>query len=168
MTPRKVIVGGASVEIHPHKIVSTYPDGAVSEFWPVAGDNPAFSEEDKAEFARYAALAGYSDPMQYGLEHDVTHHWVAERLGWEHSRVVWADAHKCIGETIEFDQSVTAEEGWPRRCQDEEHIVNSLQRFMNTGAKDDHGVLDALFGERLPAVAHALLVFLRPWLVTKE
>jgi len=92
---------------------------------------------------------GYLNAMQYGLEHDLTHSWLAIRLGRPHSLVVWADAH-----------------GVPQLPKqlydDEEHLVNRMQYYLNSGIEDeDFGVLRRTFGDQLPDVASKLWLFLR-------
>lgn len=71
--------------------------------------------------------------------------------------MVWWDAHG------QPDDPST--QGWRDL---EEHIVIRMQRFINTGERDeDYGVLEAHFGRDLPLVARDGLLLVRPWLVSE-
>lgn len=146
---RELRFPSAWVVIHADRVESTFDeDGSVSLFCPPVG-KPAFEAA-----ARYA---GYADSMLFGLEHDAFHHVVAHRLGWRRSWVVWWDAHG------QPDDPAT--QGWRDL---EEHIVIRMQRFINTGERDeDYGVLEAHFGRDLPLVARDGLLLVRPWLVSE-
>jgi hypothetical protein len=150
---REIRLPKALIEVCSDRVRTIFEDGAVSEFVPPTHD---------PEFIRVAHWAGYGDPLTYGLEHDVTHSWVAHRLGYGVSRVVWADAHE--GTDSERDRERVLGIGFPDRCDDEEHCVNRLQRYINQGSPDEFGVLDSTFGAELPSVARELLLVLRPWL----
>lgn len=137
--------GSATVRVHAQRVESTFrEDGSVSRFIPPVG---------KPDFEWEARCAGYVNPLQFGLEHDVLHHVVAERLGWTRSYVVWWDAH---GQPHDPDT-----QGWRDM---EEHLVMRLQRFINLGERDEYGVLEAQFGEGLGAFARHALLLVRPWL----
>lgn len=56
---------------------------------------------------------------------------------------------------------------WSRWVADEEHLVVSLQRYVNTGLLDDFGVLEATFGAELSVAAGELILVLRPWLAMR-
>lgn len=119
-------------------------DGAISSFWPMV------ERPDLDEFVKYAKFFGYANPMQYGREHDVIHSWLAKKLIKPFSRVVWCDAHKI------------SQENFKRECEDEEHLVNRMQKYLNTGETDtDYGILVNTFGTHLPEVGAALWKDLR-------
>lgn len=119
-------------------------DGAVSSFWPMV------ERPERVEFVRCAKMFGYVDPMQYGREHDVIHSWLAEKMGKLFSRVVWCDAHKVDRKDFQ------------RECDDEEHLVNRMQRYLNVGELDvDYGILANTFGTHLPEVGASLWKDLR-------
>lgn len=147
--PRELNFWTAQVLVYPYHVESRfYEDNSVSVFYPPT---------QKEEFVTHARYAGYVDPIQFGLEHDILHHHVAELLGWERSHVVWWDAHG------QPDEPETKE------LRDyEEHIVMRLQRYINLGEKDDdYGVLEGLWGYRLPDIAADALSVMRPWIGDK-
>lgn len=151
--PRVVEFLAAEVEIWPFKVVSRFlEDGSVSEFWPPV---------EKPSFREAAAEMGYSDPMRYGLEHDLAHHLLAEVLGWPHSRSIWADAH---GRTKGADGS---DRPMPPSVAYDEHLTNRLQRWVNLGTADPFGALEYELGDRMPWVGRRLLELARPWLGIK-
>ena len=122
-------------------------DGKASEFIPPIHD------QDFIDAARYA---GYGDAWQHGYEHDLMHAYVADLMGWPHSWSVWAAAHGKGGPR--------PMEQWSQRVKDEEHLVVSLQRYINTGKQDEYGKLLEAFADRLPNVALGGLMIMRPWL----
>jgi hypothetical protein len=139
-----------TVEVFDTYVRTTFKlDGRVSWFHPPVHD---------PDFITAAHYAGYGDPMQHGLEHDVVHAYVADALGWPHSYSVWSDAHA-------KDRTAIPMAKWSQRVKDEEHLVVSMQRYMNTGQLDPYGKLEAAFGSDLNRHAKALLALLRPWLV---
>jgi hypothetical protein len=133
-------------------IKTMYDDGMFSIFVPPTDD---------PEFCRIAAWAGYGDPIQYGIEHDIAHSFVANTLGYEVSRVVWADCHGGTDEArAREDKNV-----YPT-LDDEEHLCNRLQRYANTGAEDEFQIIDKVFGG-IGGLQDAALEFIRtarPWL----
>jgi hypothetical protein len=143
--PRRLNFWSALVFVYHDHVESIFYEGdPVSVFYPPI---------EKEEFVAHARYAGYVDPMQFGLEHDVLHHHVAELLGWERSHVVWWDANG------QPDEPETKE------LRDyEEHIVMRLQRYINLGERDDYGVLEDLFGDKLPDIALEALCVMRPWI----
>jgi hypothetical protein len=146
--PRELNFWSARVLVYQDHVESRFhEDDSVSLFYPPT---------QKAEFVEHSRYAGYVDPTQFGLEHDILHHHVAELLGWERSHVVWWDAHGQPDEPGNKDLRDY-----------EEHIVMRLQRYINTGEKDDdYGVLEELWGFRLPSVAADALGVMRPWIST--
>lgn len=122
------------------------PDGRVNHF------HPAHPLRD-AWYRDVVAWAGYTDPIRYAFEHDLTHLWLAERQGRETSQALIDGLE---GKTIaEMSPEVAAEE----------HLVNHLQRYVHTGLLDDeHGCLVAAFGDNLPAAAGELRkLYARAW-----
>ena len=143
---RELWFRSAVVRVHADHIESRFYGGAASRFYPPIG---------KPEFVEHARFAGYVDPMQFGLEHDIMHHVVSTCLGWERSPVVWWSARGCP------DEPETQE-----RRDYEEHMVVRLQRYINTGKLDeDYGLLEASFPCGLPYVVRQAIVSARPWLV---
>lgn len=125
---------------HDH-VTTRFPDGAQSDHWPPVTD---------PTYIQTARLFGYTNPLQYGLEHDLTHNWLAEFRGHDWSEVIRAAA---VGKRDPDKQQV---------YDDEEHLVNRLQYYINTGRlDDDYGVLGAMFGSDLPFIAMRLWRFLR-------
>lgn len=60
-------------------------DGSVSCF------HPPVEDQGFRDAARYV---GYGDDAwRHGVEHDLTHAWLADRMGWPHSWSVWSAAH---------------------------------------------------------------------------
>lgn len=137
--------GATYVRVFRHHVDTTFKeDRAVSSFWPMV------ERPDLDEFVRCAKMFGYVDPMQYGREHDVIHSWLAQKLKKAFSRVVWCEAHK------------VPQDDFKRECDDEEHLVNRMQNYLNTGETDaDYGILANTFGPNLPEVGAALWKDLR-------
>jgi hypothetical protein len=122
-------------------ITTRFPDGIQSDHWPPVHD---------PVYVQVARQFGYTNPLQYGLEHDLTHSWMAQHQGKDWSEVIRADA---LGTRDPEKQGV---------YNDEEHLVNRMQHYLNTGrTDDDYGVLTATFGTDLPFVAMRLWRFLR-------
>lgn len=123
------------------RIVATFSDGAINTF-----DLGAL--RDDAEYKEIAAWAGYADAWQsYGIEHELTHHWLATRLGWPWS---WS-LHD------------NPPQPWPPHVAWEEHLVNRLQRYMMTGKADEFNVLERVFAYNLWEASEALHEELRRW-----
>lgn len=124
----------ASVQIGERDIIATFKDGAINRFcFVIMGDDE--------EYRAIARWAGYGDDWKrYAIEHELTHHWLADRLGWEWS---WS-LHD------------NPPQPWPAHVAWEEHIVNRLQRLARAGGPDEFGVLDALFGRGLSAALEDL------------
>lgn len=155
MNGRVIEFRTASVRVFEDRVETTFKeDGSLNTFYP-----PIY----KADFVWAGIEMGYphSDAgiMRYGLEHDITHHWLADELGWPHSWSIWSAAH------AKPDTLPKPGQKWSQRVADEEHLVNRLQKYINTGELDtDYGVLAGTFGDKLPQVAGRLLVLLRPWI----
>lgn len=148
---RVVEFKSATVEIHDHIIRTIFrEDGSSADMWPPTGE---------AWYQDVARSMGYTDALLYAREHELVHHWLADHMGWPHSWSVWSQAHGTW-------DSTKPNRPWSQRVADEEHIVNRLQRYLNTGEVDvDYGVLTGTWGERLPAVAVELMGVLRPRVV---
>lgn len=113
-------------------------------------------------FCSAAHEMGYSDIMRYAVEHELSHQHVSLALGRTCSWVVWDDAHKA--DKVEGQEPPEWADAWPYRPQDEEHLVNRFQRFVNLGIDDQEGCLRALFGDRLEEMAREFVKLARPWL----
>jgi hypothetical protein len=125
--PAVVIFRTARVAVENGVITATFGDGKRNEFYlrAMAGN---------VEYRRIARWAGYGDDWQrYGIEHELTHHWLADRLAWRWS---WS-LHEDLPQP------------WPEHIAWEEHVVNQLQRQMMTGEPDEFCVLEGLFGDSL-------------------
>lgn len=93
---------------------------------------------------------GYGrDWRRYSIEHDLTHHWLADFLGEPYSEAIWLGAH---GVSI-------PQEKWHWSLSHEEHLVNSLQRYVRTGEVDAWDWLHRKFGsdENLAEIKSSLL-----------
>lgn len=110
--------------------VSVFPDGRVNTMHLPSVDAP--------DYHAIAAWAGYgADWRRYNREHDATHHWLADRLGWRWSACLHDPEPVGIGEASQAHK-------------DEEHIVNRLQRQVRTDEDDEYGQVQRLFGDGLP------------------
>jgi hypothetical protein len=137
--------------------VAVYPDGTVTTFSEDGSQAIATVKPGDQGHIEAARHAGYGDDQYRMLvEHEIAHSFVADQLGWPHSWSLWSAAHG-TGEKRPMS-------GWSPRVRDEEHLVVSLQRFVNTGQEDAYGKLWEAFGEDLPAVARRFLAVSRPWL----
>lgn len=153
---RELIFRHARVNVFADHVDTIFEDGAISSFWPFAPR----SEEGIKVFLDAAKEMGYVNPMQYGIEHDITHAFAVDaihdmardipRWAWRGvSGVVWAQAHPGF-ELKQQDRD------------DEEHVINRLQKYLNTGEVDnDWGVLEDLFGYNLPRVGQVMWRLLR-------
>lgn len=122
-----IIFRTASVEVGEHEIVATFSDGKVNRF------GLAWMENDE-EYRRIARWAGYGDDWRrYGVEHELTHHWLADKLNWRWSWSLHSDVPQ----------------PWPEHIAWEEHLVNALQRQMMAKQPDRFGQLQGLFGSAL-------------------
>jgi len=137
---KRLFFGDVEVQVHPNHIRTQFRDGAISKFFPPV---------EQPDFQLCARMFGYTNSMQYGLEHDTAHSWLAHAKGLPHSEVVWAEAH--------------GRKDLPAQVyDDEEHLVNRMLRYLNTGqVDDDYKVLEGTFGKRLPSVAQTLWKVLR-------
>lgn len=118
----------AAVTIEEGIVTAIFSDGKVNEF------NTHWA--DRGNYRDIARDMGFRDDWQhYALTHELTHHWVADRLGWNWSWAVHDDIH--------YEGEMPAHIAW------EEHIVNKLQRLVMSGQEDEHGVLQALFEPNL-------------------
>lgn len=116
----------ANVTISEGIVTAVFKDGKTNEFNTHWLDRP--------EYRQIALKHGFSEDWRfYAYTHELTHHWLADRLGWEWS---WAI----------HDNQDHPIDGMPAHIAWEEHIVNRLQRFLMTGKRDEHGVLYAVLG----------------------
>jgi hypothetical protein len=77
---------------------------------------------------------GYGDNwMLYGIEHELAHHFIADKLGWSYSWSIYQNPYQ----------------PWPDHVAWEEHLVNSFQRYCRLGERDKYGQLENIFGSRL-------------------
>jgi hypothetical protein len=96
-------------------------------------------------YKQIARDQGFGEDWQfYAYTHELTHHWVADRLAWNAS---WA-----VYENVQYRGEMPAHIAW------EEHIVNKLQRYVMTEQPDEYCVLDAVFGDTLKQARLELLL----------
>lgn len=96
------------------------------------------------------------DQWRMVVEHEVAHAFLADALDLPHSPSVWAAAHGAGDRT--------AVGHWPQHIRDEEHLVVSFQRYVNSGLRDPYDRLGHTFGDRLPGLAGRFVRLVRPWL----
>lgn len=149
MLPYRCFLRTAVVSVQPDRVETRFTeDGsiAVAEVDPGDADHISASRQ-----------AGYGDDQRRMLiEHEVAHSYVADLMSWPHSWSVWSAAHGS-GEKRPMSQ-------WSSRVRDEEHLVVSLQAYVNTGIEDRYGKLREALGDDLPSVARGFLAVARPWL----
>lgn len=101
--------------------------------------------------------AGYGgDQLKMVREHEAAHAFLADEQNLPHSPSVWAAAH--------HRGNRSAMGHWPQHIKDEEHLVVSFQRYVNSGVKDQYDKLGQAFGDDLPALGNRFLRLMRPWL----
>jgi hypothetical protein len=126
------------------KVEIVFHDGAVSEAYPPWGD---------PEHIAASWYAGYGgDQWRMMMEHEISHALLSDLLGQPHSFSVWSHAHGTGQPGKKMSQRVL----------DEEHIVTSFQRWINTGQWDGYDKLS-----KIPDIGEAADQFLqlaRPWL----
>ena len=111
----------------PDHTVSIFPDGRTNTMHLPSVDAP--------DYHAIARWAGYGDDWRrYNLHHDATHHAIADWLGWRWSACLHDPEPVAIGDASQAHQ-------------DEEHIVNRLQRQVHTGEPDEYGQVQRLFGD---------------------
>lgn len=79
---------------------------------------------------------------RYAIEHDLTHHWVADTMGWPHSYSLYSAGQRQI-QNLPYHSPNG--ETWSDRVREEEHMVNKLQRFVRLGTPDEFGVIQTKF-----------------------
>ncbi len=137
--------------------LAIFPNGVDTTFredGSVATAEVDWGDPEHIEAAWHAGYGG--DQYRMLIEHEVGHSFVADQLGWPHSWSVWSAAHG-TGDKMPMSQ-------WSQRVLEEEHLVVSLQRFVNTGIEDEYARLRHAFRDRLPEVAKAFVATARPWL----
>jgi hypothetical protein len=119
----------AAVDVDKRGIRATFSDGTKNSFHLSAMSSVP-------EYRNVAEWAGYGDDWQrFGREHEIAHHWLADRLGWPWS---WS-LHD------------NPPQPWPAHVAWEEHICTRLQRLSRTGERDEFKVLPMVFGSDLAA-----------------
>lgn len=151
-------VGGCSFDIgFRTAAVAVRPEGVETRFREDGSVAAASVHWGDPDHIAASWLAGYGgDQYRMLVEHEIGHSFIADELGWPHSWSLWSAVHGS-GEQRPMEE-------WSGRVRDEEHLVVSLQRFVNTGCKDREGRLEAVFGPRLPHVARQFVAVARPWL----
>lgn len=119
----------ATVRLSAGVITATFPDGYVNEMNTHWLNTP--------EYRDIARWAGYGDQWRlYALEHELTHHWLADRMGWNYS----------------YSLRENPPTPWPQHVAWEEHLVNALQRLAVTGEQDPYRVPNLIWGDHLERV----------------
>lgn len=122
----------ATVEVNRY-VFSTFTDGHTNLYDPLWPEQ----ERDAAKRDAYLQVvdwAGYgNDYRRYGIEHELTHHLIADALGWRWSWALHDPPHP---------------EPWPEHIAWEEHLVNAAQRFFRTLTPDPDGAFQAAFRGR--------------------
>jgi hypothetical protein len=119
----------ATVTIEDGIIRAVFSDGRINELnthWV-----------DKPDVHAAAQEMGYDDNWQrYITEHELTHHWLADRMGWKYSYSLYEDPR----------------EEWPQHVAWEEHLVNSIQKRYHADKPDPYGVPESIWGDSYPLV----------------
>jgi hypothetical protein len=120
-TPIKEIIwpDGTHTKVYMHW-EHRLPNGQFNLFYPA-------DAASNSDYRDIAAWAGYDNPIQYALEHDLTHCWLSDKLEWPYSQAIMDGANG-----IPVDQM-------SERTAYEEHMVNHIQRYLNTGELDPYG-----------------------------
>jgi hypothetical protein len=125
MTPRAVQFSTAVMVLGQGVNTSVFADGVTNQMWV----------HDPSDGGAAAREMGYgSDWWRYITEHDLTHHFVADAIGQPFSYAI----HDGNGDVPLCDA--------PQEQQDEEHLVNRLQRWLMTGDPDPYGQVQRHFG----------------------
>lgn len=109
-----IVLGDSTIRVWPGYVETVFPDGTKA---------PAAPEDNDAYRVTTARL-GYTDPWQQCLEHEIFHTWVAQKMGYEHSTILWNVAHG-------------GGKKWPEGGMQEEGYVTGWQKFMRTYELDD-------------------------------
>lgn len=136
------------------RVCSGYVETVFREDGSVARADVPWGDNDHIASCWTAGYGG--DQWRMVVEHEAAHAFLADELGLPHSWSVWAAAHGSGGKT--------ADSLWPQRVRDEEHLVVSLQRYVNCGVRDSFDKLGQTFGACLPDVARRFATKVRPWL----
>lgn len=138
-------------------VVTVRPEGVTTRFREDGSLAVATVDWGDPDHIQASWRAGYGgDQYRMLTEHEIAHSFIADEMGWPHSWSLWSAAHG-NGEKRPMHE-------WSPRVREEEHLVVSLQRYVNTGLEDDYGRLREAFGERLPETALRFLALARPWL----
>jgi hypothetical protein len=103
--------------------LTEFNDKTTSSAWPPWGE---------PEHVMASWHCGYGgDQWAMMREHEIAHHYLADVMGLPHSYSVWSHAHGTGEPGKQFSQRVA----------DEEHLVTSFQRWINTGQWDEYNQL---------------------------
>lgn len=126
MIPRAIGFRTAVMVLGDGVNTSIFADGKVNQMW-------AHEPTDGGAAAR--EMGYLTNWWRYITEHDLTHHFVADRLGQPYSYAIHdGDGGRPLSDA-------------PQEQQDEEHLVNRLQRWMMTGDPDPYGEVQRRFGQ---------------------
>jgi hypothetical protein len=133
-------------EVHDGWTLTTFWDGSVNEMH-------AWALSDDLKYREIARQHGYgNDWLRYAVDHDITHHWWADYGGYLCSEAIWLGARG-----VNIPQKY-----WHWSLSHEEHMVNSIQKYVQTGEIDAWNWLGRLFGDDLPVAAASLQKLLTP------
>lgn len=146
-------VPGGEVRVQGGMVLTEFFDGAKSVFDPGSCDH---------RLKEAARTIGYGDQWErYGIDHELAHHFVATALQWPCSSIIWQSAH-----SGRRPPGWRRDGEWPYAGWDEEHLVNSLLRLLQTGAWDE--IVADVWGERTPLVLAHLQSWIRPWIARPD
>ena len=124
--------------------ITKFNDESVSEAWPQWGD------PDHIKASWYCGYGG--DQWKMMMEHELAHAFIADWLQKLYSYSVWSHAHGTGDPGKEMSQRVA----------DEEHLVTSFQRWLNTGMWDQYSRLDEIYN--ITVAGWEFQRIARPWL----
>lgn len=154
------------------RIERSVPGGTMSVWFPIHGQEslvktvffdgcsstfvPANCDENLHEAAQVLGYRGSWE--RFGIDHEMTHHFVAMALQWPCSTIVWQAAHKG-----RRPHGWRRDGAWPYGGWDEEHLVNRLLAHSVMGEADPEGIIEEVWGDRLPRLLSHLTHWIRPW-----
>lgn len=125
----------ATVEFDGHVLKATFWDGKVNELnldWCDTPDVRAAAKE----------MGYWDDWRSYMIEHELTHHWLSDKMCWRWSYSLHEDPR-----TEEGDK-------WPEHVAWEEHLVNAVQKEANEVDPDEIDILNKIWGRGLDDVIY--------------
>jgi hypothetical protein len=137
------------------RVKTTFFDGHSSTFVPKLCDSRLKAASE--------ALGYGTRYERFGVDHEMTHHFVALSLQWPCSSIIWQSAHRGKRHPL-----WRKDKEWPYTGWDEEHLVNRLMVYTQRGTPDPENIIHDVWGDRLPKVAAHLAAWLKPWLAPPQ